>query len=1034
MMKLKSVTRMKARKYLMPMATMFAMMLMVVACTEKNIVEPEDPEDPTNPENPVNPKDWHTIPVSGGDITVDNFTISLPSGTFETETKVAVTKEKAGDICGENEVTNFYQITSPIITNKPITVKVASEELGDGYCLVIHAPSYLQSGEVLSFSDVYMKTTYTDGAYTATIPEQTKDSGDEVSEEDEKTISFSIGLVKAPIIGQAGTRGLFTCEPTPLQSGEVEGVKWVLYAEPSAQRSEKVWGVFTEDIHIAVGQYIETSLKTLLDMGFTLKNQNERVIPFYYKRFYKKWWKTAINTNEVNPDLYGGFEPNSKGDEYNIIGLGVDRFANDLVNFGHQSLKCTIIHELFHYFQYELDSRWQYNKAAGYYMDNRSILYEMASVWSEQFMNDGNLNATFLKEHLYANTELAKLGIGQEEVRFKDAVDKPLAEQGYTLGPWLYYIVKQIKAYNLKHENKHPVWELFELYRTNWVNGSHNAYYIIQEWLDSYADEKFLYDYLSWDDYYLKLWQGELVKDFHLSQLLFEEYNDKKYSIENRDSKTIHYENDCYSYGCCVNKFVLKDLLLDLSGKELVIGQDAPGLSSYLIWTSKESNFSKYDIYKRDQKTFAASSNDSIVISGKELEALRMRNDLFNHEFYVITTNTFSPTSLTSAYRLDKPKTSHVTVELRDIGSMLQIDEDTVYVKKDAAKVQVEVKTNCKDIQIQNYKQWVQASLSEAVPNSDTRTLTLDVTANPRILKRGADIILSSWEGGVFASDTLHVTQAATLPTDMVTCTVRFSSIEAHMKGSKELLIHTETNRWGGSSNDENYPENIDRIIYIIPDLLNKDLTGKCVFSNETLTIKNDSIDLRKDPSYDPSGTWTATSPAGQETSTTKYSNKHVGRFTLKIDLSKESYARLVACNVVVEGHLVQKTTGTWSTPRNPGPGFGLDSKADDYLKEDCRYTLYWTSGHEQEYEYDPYPYYNPWDDEAVVNSLNLGIGGFGPWATASSFYEKLETGEGIEYDIDGSPAWRDYGETREKEETELVPDYTGRGSIDISW
>lgn len=597
-------------------------------------------------------------------------------------------------------------------------------------------------------------------------------------------------------------------------------------------------------------------------------------------------------------------------------------------------------------------------------------------------------------------------------------------------------MVKEIDRLGLRHPNKHPVFELFELYKKNWVDGTHNAYYIIQEWLDSYADEKMLYKNITWDDYYLQLWRGELVKDFCVNDLKLPKYADQRTYMFRNDFKAIPYENECYPYGCCINKFMISDYRdIDLSGKELVIKQDTPGLASYLIWASDENKDSnKYNIYQRDQEAFDASIEDSIVIRGKELEALRMSNGSFSHRLYVITTNTYSYLSLTDAIR-GWNKTSHVTVELRDTltGPMIKISEDTIYVTKGAAKVQVEVKTNCKDIQIQNYRQWIQASLSEAIPNTDTRTLTLDVKANPSIIKRGVDIILLSWEEEVLVSDTLHVTQAATAPPNRVTVT--FSGIEAHMKGEKHAHYHYETNRNDRTSSDEDYPETIDNMKYIFPvEFLNKEMKAKCSFENDMWTISLDSIDLRKDPNYDPNGSWTATSPAGEETSTTNYRYRYFGHFSFQVDLSQEQLARLVSFNAVVEEHLMQKTTGTWSTPRNPGPGLGLDSKAVDYVKEDGRYSLSWVSGHEKEYEDDPYPIYLLWGDELPTHGLGIGLGRFGPWASASRRYEKYETGEGIEYDVYGTPAWRDYTETHITEETKLVPDGTGNGSVNLSW
>lgn len=48
------------------------------------------------PEVPVNKDDWQTIPASGGTITKDSISIAFPSGTFMSDSKVAITEVKKG--------------------------------------------------------------------------------------------------------------------------------------------------------------------------------------------------------------------------------------------------------------------------------------------------------------------------------------------------------------------------------------------------------------------------------------------------------------------------------------------------------------------------------------------------------------------------------------------------------------------------------------------------------------------------------------------------------------------------------------------------------------------------------------------------------------------------------------------------------------------------------------------------------------------------------------------------------------------------
>lgn len=647
----------------MHLAAMVAIALLAIACSEKNEQDSIEPEEPTKPNQPTT-GDWHTVPISGADISLGDFTLTIPAGTFKAETQVAVTQVKAGQVCGDNEVKAFCEVTSPAMTYKPMTVRMTSDNLGESICLVLLSESYSQSDGQAVNSDVYMETTYDDGAYTATIPELSNGE----SGSNKETLNFAIGLVKVPTIGKGATRGLFTSDPS-LREGDVNGVKWALYVDPSAQKDADVWNAIGDNVHDIVAQAISESMQLFFDMGFTLKKKDgKRVVPIYYKRYYKKFGQ--FNTWTVDDSMHGGFEASEVSDVYNFIGLAVDKLANDLsqAKFDPSRLKCTIIHELFHYFQYELDSRWQIAKAYGVNMDNRSILYEMASVWSEQFMNNGELNKDFIFERFFGT----KLGIGKEKERLPD-VPNALMEQGYILGPWLHYLVKEIKRLNLQHKDKHPVYELFDLYSKKWVNESYNAYYILQEWLDSYSNDKLLYNSAAWDDYYLQLWQGKVVKDFHIHELL--KYTDVTRKFKNNFT-SYSYDDQCYSYGCILRKFSMEDYRgIDLSDKELIVKQESSGIGTYLLWTKKQDNYSKCEIFTQDKMPYSVFKGDSIVIRGKELEALRMHDGTFAHEFYLVTTNT--DISLVSAYRSGKPMPSHVTVELRD----------TVEVKSNSLKV-----------------------------------------------------------------------------------------------------------------------------------------------------------------------------------------------------------------------------------------------------------------------------------------------------------------------------------------------------------
>ena len=71
--------------------------LLLVAFTACSSTE-DSAEGTSNPmpEVPVNKDDWQTIPASGGTITKDSISIAFPSGTFMSDSKVAITEVKKG--------------------------------------------------------------------------------------------------------------------------------------------------------------------------------------------------------------------------------------------------------------------------------------------------------------------------------------------------------------------------------------------------------------------------------------------------------------------------------------------------------------------------------------------------------------------------------------------------------------------------------------------------------------------------------------------------------------------------------------------------------------------------------------------------------------------------------------------------------------------------------------------------------------------------------------------------------------------------
>ena len=635
-----TTTKTTPKGWMLRLLSALCMLVAFTACSSSS----DEIDDPTQPEVPINDDDWQTVSTKGGDIKKDDFTLTLPSGTFKTETKVAVTKVGKGQICGNNELSEFYQVTAPVTTYKPITIKIKSEKLSDDASIVLHSYGYVKSYNGLVKTNDIMETTYSNGEYTTTLPTLTNGN-------DTATISYSFGLVKAALnnVSTRAPKGGFA-----VAEGMVEDIGWKLYVDPAVDKVTGSWEVINNDYHKLLGGYIEESIRKILDLGFKLRTLGKplRSIPFYYIS---------------DPDKYGYFKQSPVDDDFSYVGIGVEKLIESKND--PSQLKSTLIHELFHLFQADYDPREAWTKAGGLNkpknlknfvqfkydqpttIDNESIIHEMASVWVEQFMNNGELNAKFLSTEAFDIN--IPLGFGQERERWNKNIES-YQQQGYTMGPWLQYLTKEIEALNKKRKD-HPVLELFQLFKKKWVSGSYNSYYILEEWINSY--DPYLLSTTEIDDYYLTLWKGELVKDFNISNLLITE---KKYIIENemkKDSK----DSKIYPFGCDVTKvrfWGFKDIKMD--DKELVIKQECPDVHTYVIMTDKSSNMTKFKYVRRNKVIFATDKNDSIVLSGKTLESLRLDDGTFAHQFFLVTTNKENKMHSKTV------NPSQVTFELRD--------------------------------------------------------------------------------------------------------------------------------------------------------------------------------------------------------------------------------------------------------------------------------------------------------------------------------------------------------------------------------
>ena len=571
--------------------------------SEETVEVPVTPEKPT-PEVPVNNDDWQTVSPAGGTVEKGDISISFPSGTFDKDAKVAITEVKKGEAGGKYEASTFYQITLPCTTNKSMTIKIKSTEKNDDISFVANSPGFCISTCKASTIETILETKYSNGEYSTTLPAITD------NEEDEN-VYFTLGLghVKSYRSGNSRTRGLFD---EVLYEGKVENLSYrIRFPLKTLYTYDKDTLVMAEMKARDLNDNVQQALRKIFDLGFKIEGER------------------SLDINLVRDKDWGGYTDDWVYKGWSSVSVGIDKLLNDSTT--EVDRKCTVIHELFHFVQSGYDPRSTFRKGWPYYKDKGGeplIMYEMGAVWIENLMNNGQLKASWLNTAVLNDIVLEdRLGLTDINSRMRGGY----AEQGYSMGPLLYYLCtsKEMSAFGFDNTS---VLELHEQWKQKLKNRS--TLEILESWaMHTHDCGIFTGDEI--DEYYMMLLSGQLVKGTNMFKF-YEAYGQERGRFVVKDVKmTIKpFEGEIYPYGCAVKAVQLCGLKdVPLNNYNLVIKQEHEGMQTYVMTAKKADE--KFLFGKT-----VAKGNDSIVISGKTLEQLRNADGTFDQYFFVVTTRT----------------------------------------------------------------------------------------------------------------------------------------------------------------------------------------------------------------------------------------------------------------------------------------------------------------------------------------------------------------------------------------------------------
>lgn len=568
-----------------------------IACSESK--DSDEPDNPDVPVTPVKPGDYQNVPVTGGTIEKGDISIEFPAGTFDADTKVAITEVKKGEIGGKYEASPFYQLTLPMSSNKPFSVKMKAEKTDGEIAFVVRSPGFAISLNSEDTIESAMETSNNGGVYTTTIP------AFDVSDSDNQT-SIIIGLGRVLDDNESSTKAAAQADKI---TGVEGNVKWELIIEDNWAYKYYFNPIFKRLIKAklpTVKSYIEEAIKTINGLGFHIP---DTVTLNYRIREYKH---------------YGAYCRSALSRSWDRINLK-DSLVMDL-----PMLRQTIIHETLHNYQsyyltYGIDP---------YPRGENLSMYEIGAVWIEKFVNGNKLNGYYQLHDAglsstYKNNFRVGLSRSSSDIK---AMYSDYDEYGYALAPLLYYMISK----NYSHGFDDTV--IYPLYNNFWGKMYSSKYTLLQvldEWYDAtYAKtrDSFFNGTDNINNYYLSLWKGELMNDFEFTSIVKEFKETFKIDIDNLNEKNnkLSLNGKVYPYGCeallfTMDKNSFKDSLLNED--EMIIKQEAEGLKTYLLYSDGD---------KIVQYPKVATKRDSITISGTELDALR-KEGVFNNTFFLLT-------------------------------------------------------------------------------------------------------------------------------------------------------------------------------------------------------------------------------------------------------------------------------------------------------------------------------------------------------------------------------------------------------------
>ncbi len=379
-------------------------LVLMVGCSKKKSTTPEEVGDYTLQAS-------ETIGSEGGDLTVDDFSLTVPPGSFASDVELKLYASSEDRPFGDNGVSRTFRLEGfPDEYSQPLEVRIKYEG-------TLSEESFITIGEEVFISSTdSVKTTY--DLFAAT------DSSD-----------YLICALPVPEESPTLGKNLNTSAKVSSGGGFLSFLGITSYSRYTSggghfQIRYPAGSVLPSDM-TALGQYLEEAYTKFQNMGFSYGDRTS--------------WPVEVVVKDLGPEAYGYHCPSILGDNHAYLKFNKDKLSE------LSEIRVTAGHEFFHLVQYLYDSRNRYSKAK--FEPTHQWLNEACAVWSEEkFSDQSNYVSPVRAGHEMAPFNGMQAG-AQTEASY----------HGYGMSVFIKYLVKEygegilVSIYQNIGKGYHPV-------------------------------------------------------------------------------------------------------------------------------------------------------------------------------------------------------------------------------------------------------------------------------------------------------------------------------------------------------------------------------------------------------------------------------------------------------------------------------------------------------------------------------------------------------------------------------------------------